>query len=403
MGRLNRHIEKAGFLGFLMLVFWPIGCIDPFVIETNDLEQILVVEATLTNELIHQQIKLSRTIGLEDFGQAIERDASVKVEDSQGNSYEFSFDDQIGYYLSNEKFCAKANTTYTLRILTQDGRSYFSDDVALTPKAQMDKVYPAMNPEMGAGTVQVLVDVENAGKAQYFRYEYEETYRVVLPHPSPFRWKILDYSPFTRTFRIELLPRRLDLSCYVTNHSSGIKQTSIANLNELRISRFPVHAIDVADPVIKERYSILVKQYVQSLEAYTFYKTLSDLGTVESLLSQGQPGFVPGNITSENDPNEKILGFFEVASYSEQRIYFNYTDFDLELPPYFEECDHLISYEIGSDLLKRKLEFEKYQVFFFEERPVNGSAPQKIYHISQSVCTDCPLNSSHVKPDFWKD
>jgi hypothetical protein len=142
---------------------------------------------------------------------------------------------------------------------------------------------------------------------------------------------------------------------------------------------------------------------VQSLPAYTFYQTLADLGNVESLLSQAQPGYVTGNIIPDTNSDEKVLGFFEVASVSSQRIYFNYEDFGLELPPYFVECEHLISYMIGSDLLKRKLEFENHQVFFYEEKPISGSAPKVIYHISQSECTDCPLFSSPIKPDFWEE
>ena len=195
----------------------------------------------------------------------------------------------------------------------------------------------------------------------------------------------------------------MDLSCYVSDGFSGIHQTSTIGQDNNKVFRFPVRYIDKANPIIKERYSILIKQYVQGLEAFTFYQTLSDLGNVESLLSQGQPGYVTGNVSSETDPDEKILGFFEVSSVSSKRIFFSYKDFDLDLPPYFVECEHLISYMIGPDLLRRKLEFENYQVFFYEEKPVNGSAPKMIYHISQSECTDCPLLSTHIKPDFWED
>ena len=54
---------------FLMLL--QLGCTEPFLIETIDFESVLVVEGTLTDELKRQEVKLSGTIGLEDFGQEI--------------------------------------------------------------------------------------------------------------------------------------------------------------------------------------------------------------------------------------------------------------------------------------------------------------------------------------------
>lgn len=379
------------------------ACTDPFVIETRDFEGVLVVEATLTNEIKRQSIEISRSIGLVDFGQDVETDAVVTVESSQGNAFDFTFDELAGKYLSNESFSAQPDAAYTLRINTPDGCNYHSTPVTLPPAVEMDHVYPELIEENGQEKIQILVNASSTEGAQYFRYEYEETYQLVLPHPSPFTWRIFNEDDFTRTYEIELIPRRLDLACYQSRQSAGIQQASTIKLNENKIFRFPVHTIDPGDPIIRNRYSILVKQYVQTLESYTFYKTLADLGKAESLLSQGQPGYVPGNITSACDSDEKILGFFEASSVSSERIFFNYEDVGLEEPSYFIECEHLISHEIGPGLLKRKLEFEKYQVFFFEVVPVNGSIPQPVYHISQSECSECPPFSSHIKPDFWEE
>ena len=78
--------------------------------------------------------------------------------------------------------------------------------------------------------------------------------------------------------------------------------------------------------MIRNRYSILVKQYVQSLAAHTYYETLKEISDNGSILSQTQPGFFRGNISSVDNPREKVIGFFEVSSYSEKRIFFNFSD-----------------------------------------------------------------------------
>ena len=379
------------------------NCTEPFPIATIEFEDILVVESTITNELKRQEVKLSRTIDLADLGQAIVDNAIVKIEASDGSEFDFSQDTETGNYISNSEFQAMPDIAYTLKINTQNSQSYTSKAVALTPALEITRVYPesvVVNEEEG---VQVFVDADNQmGDARYFRYEYEETYEILLPNTSGVNWRIINVNDFRRTFEIALGSRRIDEKCYSTIESEGIVQTSASNLGENGIFRFPIRFITKDNPIIKERYSILVKQYVQSQEAYTFYQILEDLGNVESLLSQGQPGFVRGNINSETDSEEKVLGFFEASSVSSRRVYFNYEDFGFELPPYFVECDELVI--VGNTvLLKRKLEFENYQIFFFELRRVDGPIPQPIYHLAQAECTECTSFSTHIKPDYWED
>ncbi len=403
MGRLNSFSKIWLIICVIILSFIQITCTEPFVINSIDFSNVLVVEATITNELKHHVVKLTRTIPLEDFGQSIEYNAIVEISRSNGEKIGFSQDPKTGDYISDIEFKAVPAVSYTLKITTQDGTTYTSTPTDLPPVAEIERVYPELTTENGKEGIHVFIDSEDqGGEAKYFRYEYEETYKVKLPHPSALSSEIVRFDLFTQTYEIELSPRRLDLTCYTSDQSTGILQTSTAELGHDRVVRFPVRLLNKRDPVIRERYSILVRQYVQSLEAHTFYRTLSDLGNIESLLSQGQPGYVSGNLSSGSNSQAKALGFFEVSAVSSQRIYFSYRDFGLDQPPYFVECEHLISYVIGRDELKRKLEFENYQVFFYEEKPVNGS-PAKIYHIAQSECTECKEFSTHLKPDFWED
>jgi hypothetical protein len=371
------------------------NCTEPFPIGTIEFEDILVVESTITNELKRQEVKLSRTIDLTDLGQAIVDNAIVKVEASDGSVFDFSQDTETGNYVSNSEFQAMPDATYTLKISTQNGQSYTSKTVTLTPAVAIDRIYPepvVVNEEEG---VQVFVDTDNQmGDARYFRYEYEETYEILLPNPTSLSWEINGFSDFG-VYNVELSERRLDEKCYSTIESEGIVQTSTSNLGENEIFRFPVRFIASDNPIIKEQYSILIKQYVQSQEAYTFYQILEDLGNVESFLSQGQPGFVTGNIVSETDPDEKVLGFFEASSVTTQRTFFNHKDFGWELPLYFIVCEKLKL--PPNEQLRKKLEFENYQVFSYDEDP------GPIYSIAQSECTECATFSTHIKPDFWED
>ncbi len=85
-----------------------------------------------------------------------------------------------------------------MNINTQDGKSYTSSTVTLPPSVEMDEVYAEriVNPIDDKDGVQVLVNTEDpTGNAKYFRYEYEETYKITAPYPSPFNAEIINYNP----------------------------------------------------------------------------------------------------------------------------------------------------------------------------------------------------------------
>lgn len=384
------------------------GCTEPYEIETINYEKVLVVESTITNEMKPQVVKLSRTSTLDNPQILIENNATVTVSGNSGETYSFSQDNETGFYISNQAFSAQPNVAYTLDIQTQDGKSYKSSAVILPSALEMDQVYAERIEDLNDDKdgVQVLVDTEDeTGNAKYFRYEYEETYKITAPYPSPFDSEIINYNPSNGTYEVVLTPREPEEICYSTEISTGISQTTTTELNENRVFRFPVRYLSKLDPKLQTRYSILVKQYVQSVEAYTFYKIVKELGSVESLLSQGQPGYVAGNMVSEVNPDEKVLGFFEASSMTSKRIYFNYQDFGLEKPPYFIECEPLLlDYNdntiLDNDADEREVIYT--QLTYFDYQVLNLSQ-LTLYLIVQPECSVCTSFSSNVRPDFWED
>ncbi len=401
-------MNRILYIALFSIILFQTGCTESFEIESIDYESVLVVENTVTNEMKHQVVKLSRTSTLENPEILTENNATVTVSGSNGESFNFSKDSETGFYVSDQEFSAQANITYTLNISTQDGRQYTSTAVKLPETVEIGEVFAERISDLTQNKdgVQVLVNTEDpTGNAKYFRYEYEETYKVVAPYPSPYIAEIVNYNPSAGTYDVNLTPREPETVCYSTENSIGINQTTTTEFNENRVFRFPVNYLSKTDAKIQSRYSILVKQYVQSIEAYTFYKIINELGSVESLLSQGQPGYVAGNMISKADPNEKVLGFFEISSMTSKRIYFNYEDFGLEKPPYFVDCNVLLldyndNTTLDNDLNEREalytqLTYNNYQV-------VNLSQ-FTIYRIVQAECSVCTSISSNVKPDFWED
>ena len=167
--------------------------------------------------------------------------------------------------------------------------------------------------------------------------------------------------------------------------------------------------IEKSDYSIKYRYSILVKQYIQTREAYTFYKTLDKLSSTESLFSQNQAGTLVGNVYAENNKFENVLGFFEVTSVSSKRVFFNYTDFydRSTRPAHFEKC------YFESPPLSDRGELpptspliyllDKEKAVYYQENTYENLQFQNKYILTTKSCGDCTANGSNIKPVFWVD
>jgi hypothetical protein len=399
---------KTFFTVLFGTFLFQMGCTEPYEIETVDYENVLVVESTITDELKPQTVKLSRTSSLENTDVLTENSATVTVVGDNGDNFSFSQDNGTGFYVSDQPFRVQPNTYYTLNIVTQDGKRYTSSTVTLPPSVEMDEVYAEriVSPTDDKDGVQVLVNTEDpTGNSKYFRYEYEETYKIVAPYPSPYTAEIINFDDEYYTFEVILTPREPEIICYSTEYSTGIDQTATTELNENRVVRFPVKYLSKLDAKMQTRYSILVKQYVQSVEAYTFYKIVKELGSVGSLLSQGQPGYVAGNMVSEANPDEKVLGFFEASSMTSKRIYFNYEDFGLDKPPYFVDCDLLVldyrdNSTLDNDPNDRETIFTYISYLGYQ---VVQHGPWFQYTIAKQECAVCTSFSSNVRPDFWED
>lgn len=397
---MGSHYMKIFFqnkkLSLLLMSFIISSCTETYNLQTNTYEEALVVEATITNELIHQEIKLTKTSQFEKEDIKIETGANVNVKDNKGNTYHFI--EQSGKYVSQTEFKAEPNTEYSLEIITSDGKRFESTNEVLTSENEIESITPEVvnDSREGRGVNIYVKSYDPKNTSKYYRYEYEETYKIIAP--KWLEYKLVATGPQT----IDFAPNPVDTRiCYSTKNSIDIIQTSTTNLQEDRVN-FPVRFISDQNYIISHRYSILVRQYVQNIEAYTFYKILKEISDSASVLSPKQPGFINGNIKCVNNTNYKTIGFFDVSSVSSKRIFFNYEDlFPGEaLPPYYVECtDSYYKFCFGfSDppCLGRQLmtDLEKNSVFYNRHNGID-------YYMVPIACGDCTSFSSNEIPSFW--
>jgi len=429
-------------LGIIFLTFLG-ACLDELDIQTlgnEEQEPALVVEAVLTDELITQKVYLSRSsfrldletdtvynpyipLGSRPVDSVdMEGGATVRVLGDNGVELNFAEGDE-GIYLSNQPFALEMGVGYTLEIETSNGLEYVSDPLSIQGKSELTNVYAEKAvSDNGAEGVAIYVDSEpTQGNPQFYRYTFEETYKIVSPNWSSREFVLTNYDPCALpvpTYDLQVVEKEVENRvCYNTVPSTSIEQLSTAGSPESHISKHMVRFIGKDNFIISERYSILVQQQVQSADAYSFYETLNSFSQSDNIFSQIQPGAIYANVRRKDGTNENVLGYVDAVGVSDMRLFFNFEDFfpDEELPLFPFDCNFTSIPEshpsycaqfpepnpCPESVIERvNIGTISYFSAYDENLAPNATCPGP-YIVVPRICGDCTLLGSNVEPDFW--
>ena len=397
-------------------MFWVIlvlcfSRVEPYEIETDTFEDFLVVEALLTDAVTFQEIKLSRTFPLEDGTLNTERNASVSIIDDMGLEYKFN-EIVPGKYVSEVEFGATSDRKYSLSIITSSGRKYSSIQEELVQGDVIDfNLYSqsAVNSEGEEGVAIYYENTEPGSEdSKYFRFEYVETFKIVPPY-----WST-DYFVINPNGSVstDIKENEDGKVCFGSEESNEIILRNASEYALNNIEPFVIKFNEQINRKIQNRYSLLVKQYLISREAYTFYETLKSFSESGSVLSETQPGTVIGNLYAVDNPDETVIGYFEVAKTLEKRVFFSYSDFyeetQLFLRPYYYTCGVMLPFRNANPNVSQDLSLaqmvEAGQVIFYAENYLGfGLDPYQPYYVVAPECGDCSVFSDITVPDFWEE
>ncbi|MFC5411315.1 DUF4249 domain-containing protein [Larkinella bovis] len=372
----------------LLLVFVFDGCVDLYQPpEVSAPNTYLVVDGFL-NGAGTSTIRLSRTQNLaENRKPPVETNALVQVEAEQGGSQNFVDKGDGTYTLTDGGLQFGQN--YRLRIKTANGRSYLSDYVTIKRTPKIDSL--TWKPQREG--VQFYVTTHDpTNSTKYYRWEYEETWEYYSAFYSQFEYLNREF-----VYRPENINH-----CWRTEKSTGISVGSSVKLTQDVINQLPlVFVSHSASNRLKVRYSLLVKQYALTNEAYEYWLNLKK--NTESLgsLFDPQPFQTIGNIHGVTDPNEFVVGYLSGYSVEEKRLFVS----PLELPSWrvptgYEGCEadtFLLNpppEEVGAEPMAEA-----------GWLPIDAIiSPQGIvyaYRLGPPDCVDCRLVGTNVKPSFW--
>jgi len=383
--------SRTGLVILLIIVLVP-GCVEPYTPDIRESQESLVVEGLLTDQPGFQTIYLSRSSPFSDPGFIPESYCQVRVVDENGNSYWF-YEQEKGVYGGGMTASQLVRgTAYKLTILTADGKKYESDYETLSsPCPSIDSVYfeiktvETSDPEEPLEGIQFYIDIEaGEDQARNYRWELVETWEYYAAN-------IIQY--YYDGLYLHVMPDPFTYyRCWYTGRINNIYTSSTKNSVSNRIYRYPLHFVSSQTNRLQIRYSLLVKQFSLSDDAYQYWDQMRRQQQESGGLYETQPSQIRGNVYNINDPDELVLGFFNVASSSEKRIFV-----DVHREFRFPRIDCTL------DTVNNMNEIPPpvyYPVFMRSLSPMGVGPP---YGVGRGICFDCTSEGgSIVKPYFWE-
>jgi Domain of unknown function (DUF4249) len=393
----------------LTAVFTLSTCIDPYSPKLKGYDSILVVDGLITDENSACTIKLSKTLQDQNTVPVVVSDATINITDDEGNSSQLNSMGGGIYKTDSTAFKGIIGRSYTLHITTHDGNEYESVPCLMQPVPDIDSVYFEKDVEIvNNGTesqegIRIYLDSKPGDNNEYYRWSFDETWKFKVPFPKKYN--------YIDTITI-IAVDKINEYCWKNRKSSEILIRSIYSGQNPQIEKEPIFfiATDQSDRLMIE-YSILVKQYSISKNEYDFWDNLKLVNESGGDIFASQPFEVISNIQNINNPNERVLGYFQVSAVKQKRKYILFADMaSLQLPFFHPDCVRIArgpqDYPRGSftfDDIYRGFPATAGYVFVEPIYKAGGTQHLERLVFTKFECADCELTGTSARPDFWID
>ena len=354
----------------------------------------LVIDGVLNGGAGTAAITLTRTTMLNDSSHLYETGAVVSLQ-AQDSAVIVLSEKGKGTYGADNLLLSKA-LQYRLRINTKDGSRYLSDFVPVRNNPPVD----SLSWRIENGGVQLYINSHDPlNNTHYYQWTYEETWQIQSAHSSSLKYKIVRnggdvfYTVAYRdssTFSIDTSI----INCWQFNNPLNIFIASTAKLSQDVVSQ-PVAFIPPASVKLGVKYSISVKQYTWSKEGYEFLDRLRKNTETTGSVFDPQPSELNTNIHNLTNPADRVIGFFNICSVQEKRIFIARSD----VPGwgYSPGC-----FEITLPNISDSIAIKGASVLPTLPVKKNATGEILIFGAAPPDCVDCTLRGTNKRPGYWQ-
>lgn len=326
------------------------------------------------------------------------------VEDDQGNRYERLPDyyvdaDWVGpggptspgpatyptNYIQVNTYNAPLGRKYR-GVIECDGETYVSDWLQPNPAP----VIKDISFEPDERNVTVFVDLEASLEGSgYIGFMYDEAWKF---HSDFYPEWYVDTSTWTYINAMEVQYEYPNYWCYRNMSNQNIVLLDYTSLEGRDIHHFPVQTFSRSDSRNHQRYSINVKAFTLSKEAFQFNKQMQEISDIGGDLFTPEPGAIPGNLVCESHPEKEVMGLVLAGDMTSKRAYM-YGDYYIYYEPYYD----------FSRVSQPQMPKFYYDMGYRPIKTVRSEEGDFVGWQHES-CINCLLRGgTKTKPDFWEE
>jgi hypothetical protein len=319
---------------FIYLFFLiPFSCIDPYQVDVPEGEQLLTIEGIISTGPGPHAITLTRSATYGSIFEGLIRPvslATVVVRDNEGNvTFLTEGDEAKGTYFTPASFSAEVGRSYTLQILTAEGKVYTSTPErveSVPPIASLEVrtvTIPTQGSEVPRSGVQLIAEVRDpADQNNFYYWRNGPAVYILETRPDLFTPRPTPQNP-NRTPQ----PKDCCIQCFrseVSNNQS-LFVVNDDNFNGLT-ARVPAAFIEDDGLRFVNTFRMDLKQYSISQGAFRFLRLVKQQAEISGSIFDPPPATIRGNMISLDNPDEVVLGYFMAGGEATRRIYIDKND-----------------------------------------------------------------------------
>lgn len=395
---------RKHLLSMILLIGALVSCVYPFEPELNKETRKLVIEGDIVLGDI-TVVKLSYMAYLDERSPEPMYNCEVKVQDSAGNEYlpvpqYTSFpgspvDNLSGIYYINTSIVPPEpqDMQYRLYVKLRDGREYVSEWQTPRKAPEVD----AVTHELDEATGQVCfnLSVHSNDGEQYFRWYFDEDWEYMVYYKAEYYYQPPqdeEDNPFGYLLKFE--NGQNTRYCWKTGSSTALYFTSTKDLSADTVTEKNFYRINRDNQKLSVLYAMNVKVESLSEDAYRYWNNMFNNSENVGNLFAPIPSEVRGNIHSLSDPDELVLGYINVSTVSQKRIFV-----DNDKTGYYD-----VPWKLEEDEVSQVIAPEDWKSAYFGRyrmRPVSRGEGMDSYW-APIQCVDCrSLGGTKNKPSWW--
>lgn len=373
-------MRQAKYIIYLIIAILTGSCISEFIPETEENNEMLVVEGLITDQPGINTVRLSKSQLLSSKTKGSPyRGCLVTITDNLGNVSILKEKIAGTYVTDSAQFLGTVGRTYKLTVRTNNGASedftYESLLVKMIPVPSVDSIYYEKERyNDGSGNLrescQIWFDSHDpANECKFYRWDYTETWMFQLPYVVS------------------------NNTCWISANSSTIDIKNASILSENRISKYPLNYVTPESDKLSKKYSLLLNQYSLSEDEFNYWEKLKKITEEVGSLYDVTPSFIPGNVTCLEDKSQTVLGYFSVSAKKSKRLFVS--SHFTGLVNLYKTC--------ASDTVNSLVDVPDLntKIWVIE---TNFLVRPPIYILTRTKgCADCTVRGTNSKPSWWDD